>query len=98
MSYLYNDFEGKDRIPFLEGEITRLQELCRQNFGTIDELRKENQKLTDVQMELKDTTTDLAYSLAECPWWDEHHTQTAFKILTSFTKNIQYILQLPTFM
>jgi hypothetical protein len=99
MAYMYSNLEPTDRAPYLESEITRLQELCRKNFGIIDDLRKENRKLSEIQMELKDTTTDLAYSLAECPWWDgEQHTETALKILTTFTKNVQYILQLPSFM
>lgn len=101
MAYNSNDTEDNERVPQLEKEITRLQELCRANFGVIANLKKENQKLKEIQMELKDTTTDLAYSLAEYPWWgnsDQDHTLNAFRVLVTYTKNIQYILQLPIFL
>jgi len=101
MAYLFNDFDEKDRIAHLEKEILRLQELCRTNFGVIADLKKKNEKLTEIQMELKETTSDLAYSLAEYPWWgqvDPNHTLNAFRVLVTYTKNIQYILQLPIFL
>jgi len=101
MAYLFSGIDDKERVPHLEKEITRLQEMCRANFAVIAKLKKENQKLTEIQTELKDTTTDLAYSLAEYPWWgnvDPNHTLNAFRVLVTYTKNIQYILQLPIFL
>ena len=92
------EFEGGDSSAYFRSEILRLQELCADNFGKIDALKKENKKLQDLHTELKETTSDLAYSLAECPWWEKESLQAAVKILASFAQKIQYILELPTFM
>ncbi|CAG7829250.1 unnamed protein product [Allacma fusca] len=97
MSFLLPNFESREGLTYLQNEILRLQDLCAENFGKIDELRKENKKLQEIHTELKETTSDLAYSLAECPWWQKESLQSAVKILASFAQKIQYILELPTF-